>query len=80
MQLKKKIAGRFSSEVAYKILTQVQFKTNHDDSFITALVLNRHYLESVRTEGLGNRQADNLSKSQITYLSEQLEAVYGVNG
>lgn len=80
MQLKKKIAGRFSSEVAYKILTQVQFKTNHDDSFITALVPNRLYLESVRTEGLGNRQADNLSKSQITYLSEQLEAVYGVNG
>ncbi len=40
MQLKKKIAGRFSSEVAYRVLTQVQFKTNHDDSFITVIIPN----------------------------------------
>jgi hypothetical protein len=64
MQVRKKIAGRFSTEIAYKILTQVEFKTNYENSFITALVPNRL----------------NLSERQIATLSEQLEAVYGVNG
>ena len=64
MQVRKKIAGRFSTEIAYKILTKVQFKTNYDNSFITALVPS--YI--------------NLSERQIATLSEQLEAVYGVNG
>jgi DNA-binding MarR family transcriptional regulator len=64
MQVRKKIAGRFSTEIAYKILTKVEFKTNHDNSFITALVSNRLAL----------------SARQIATLSEQLEAVYGING
>ena len=64
MQLKKKIAGRFSTEVAYKILTKVKFKLNQDNSFITALIPNQLAL----------------SERQKAYLSEQLEAVYGVNG
>lgn len=64
MQVKKKIAGRFSTEIAYKILTKVQFKTNHDNSFITALIPNQLAL----------------SERQIATLSEQLEAVYGING
>ncbi|ODA36640.1 hypothetical protein A8V33_04000 [Rickettsia sp. wb] len=66
MQLKKKIAGRFSSEVAYKILTKVKFKLNPDNSFITALI--------------PNNLAAILSERQIATLSEQLEAVYGING
>ena len=41
MQLRKKIAGRCSTELAYKILTQVQFKTNHGNSVVAALVPNR---------------------------------------
>ena len=64
MQVKKKIAGRFSTEVAHAILTQIEFKTNHDNSFITALVPNHLAL----------------SERQIATLSEQLEAVYGING
>lgn len=64
MQVRKKIAGRFSTEIAYKILTRVEFKANHDNSFITALVPNHLAL----------------SERQIATLSEQLEAVYGVNG
>jgi hypothetical protein len=64
MQVRKKIAGRFSTEIAYKILTEVEFKTNHDNSFITALVPSRL----------------NLSERQIATLREQLEAVYGING
>ena len=64
MQLKKKIAGRFSTEVAYKILKKVQFKTNHDNSFITVLVPNHLAL----------------SERQIATISEQLEVVYGING
>lgn len=64
MQVRKKIAGRFSAELAYKILTMVEFKTNYDNSFITALIPNRL----------------NLSERQISYLREQLEAVYGING
>ncbi|MCX4084720.1 hypothetical protein N7281_07900 [Rickettsia hoogstraalii] len=64
MCIKKKIAGRFSTEVAYKILTKTQFKTNHDNSFITALVPNHLAL----------------SERQIETLSDQLEAVYSVNG
>nr|ADD74118.1 chromosomal replication initiator protein DnaA-like protein [Rickettsia felis] len=64
MQVRKKIAGRFSTEIAYKILTKVEFKTNHDNSFITALVPNQLAL----------------SERQIATLSEQLEAVYGING
>jgi DNA-binding MarR family transcriptional regulator len=64
MQVRKKIAGRYSSEIAYKILTSVEFKTNQDNSFITALVPNHI----------------NLSERQIADLSEQLEAVYGING
>jgi DNA-binding MarR family transcriptional regulator len=63
MQVKKKIAGRFSTEVAHAILTQIEFKTNHDNSFITALVPNHLAL----------------SERQIATLSEQLEAVYGIN-
>ncbi|WP_017443562.1 DnaA N-terminal domain-containing protein [Rickettsia gravesii] len=64
MCAKKKIAGRFNSEVAYKILTQVEFKKNHDHSFITALV----------PSSIG------LSERQIEILGEQLEAVHGING
>lgn len=64
MQLKKKIAGRFSTEVAYKILTKVQFKTNHDNSFITALIPSLL----------------DLSERQTKILGEQLGAVYGING
>ena len=64
MQVRKKIAGRFSTEIAYKILTKVEFKTNQDNSFITALVPNHI----------------NLSERQETTLCEQLEAVYGING
>lgn len=64
MQVRKKIAGRFSTEIAYKILNEVEFKTNHDNSFITAIVPNHLAL----------------SDRQIATLSEQLEAVYGVNG
>ncbi|WP_121543471.1 DnaA N-terminal domain-containing protein [Candidatus Rickettsia colombianensi] len=65
MQVKKKIAGRFSTRHAYEILTQVEFKTNYDNSFITALIPS---------------QLDDLSERQIEILSEQLEAVYGMNG
>lgn len=50
--------------MAYEILTQAEFKTNHDNSFITVLV--PHQLA--------------LSERQIATLSEQLEAVYGING
>lgn len=64
MQVRKKIAGRFNTNVAYEILIQVEFKTNHNNSFITALVPNQLAL----------------SEKQIEYLSEQLEAVYGING
>ncbi|KJW03735.1 dnaA N-terminal domain protein [Rickettsia argasii T170-B] len=64
MQVRKKIAGRFSTNVAYEILTQVEFKTNYDNSFITALIPS--HLD--------------LSERQIEILSEQLEAVYGING
>ncbi|KJV99908.1 dnaA N-terminal domain protein [Rickettsia amblyommatis str. Darkwater] len=64
MQVKKKIAGRFSTEIAYKILTQVEFKTNYENSFITVLIPNNL----------------DLSERQIEILSEQLEAVYGING
>ncbi|MGX6959670.1 MAG: DnaA N-terminal domain-containing protein [Rickettsia endosymbiont of Pentastiridius leporinus] len=64
IQLKKKIAGRFSTEVAYNILTKVQFKLNHDNSLMLALV-PKHL---------------DLSERQIEILSEQLEAVYGING
>ena len=64
MQARKKIAGRFSTEIAYAILKEVEFKTNHDNSFITALVPSHL----------------NLSERQIAILCEQLEAVYGING
>ncbi|WP_040614936.1 DnaA N-terminal domain-containing protein [Rickettsia endosymbiont of Ixodes scapularis] len=64
MCVKKKIAGRFNSDVAYKILTGVEFRTNQGDSFITALIPS--HLD--------------LSDRQIEILSEQLEAVYGING
>ncbi|EER20865.1 MULTISPECIES: DnaA N-terminal domain-containing protein [spotted fever group] len=64
IQLKKKISGRFNTEIAYKILTQVEFKTNQDNSFITALIPS----------------SLDLSEKQIEILSEQLEAVYGING
>ncbi|MFP3013043.1 MAG: DnaA N-terminal domain-containing protein [Rickettsia sp.] len=64
MQVRKKIAGRFSTELAYKILTRVEFKTNHGNSVVAALVPNRL----------------DLSERQIEVLSEQLEAVYGING
>jgi DNA-binding MarR family transcriptional regulator len=64
MQVRKKIAGRFSTELAYKMLTEVEFKTNQDNSFITAIVPNHLAL----------------SERQIATLSEQLEAVYGING
>ncbi|GAA5252531.1 hypothetical protein KNCP2_08190 [Candidatus Rickettsia kedanie] len=64
MQVRKKIAGRFSTNVAYEILTQVEFKLNPDNSFITALISNRL----------------DLNTRQIECLSEQLEAVYGING
>ena len=63
-QVRKKIAGRFSSEVAYAILTGVEFKLNPDNSFITALIPSHLAL----------------SERQIATLSEQLEAVYGMNG
>nr|AKS10311.1 DnaA-like replication initiator protein [Rickettsia endosymbiont of Ixodes pacificus] len=62
--VRKKIAGRFSTEVAYKILTQVEFKQNHDNSFVTVLIPNHLAL----------------SEQQIEILSQQLEAVYGING
>ncbi len=64
MQVRKKIAGRFSTEVAHSILTQVEFKISLNDSFITALIPS---------------QLD-LSERQIVILSEQLEAVYGSSG
>ena len=64
MQVRKKIAGRFSTELAYKILKEVELKTNNDNSVILALVPN-HFA---------------LSERQIADLSEQLEAVYGING
>lgn len=64
MCVKKKIAGRFSSEVAYKILTKVEFKLNPDNSFITALIPSSLALSERQTE----------------ILSDQLEAVYGING
>ncbi|AAY62256.1 unknown (plasmid) [Rickettsia felis URRWXCal2] len=64
MQIRKKIAGRFSTNVAYEILKEVEFKTNNDNSFILALVPNQLAL----------------SERQIATLSEQLEAVYGING
>lgn len=64
MQVRKKIAGRFSTNVAYEILTQVEFKTNHGNSVVAALVPNRL----------------DLSERQIATLGEQLEAVYGING
>lgn len=64
MCAKKKIAGRFSTEVAYKILTKVEFRQNHGNSFITALIPS--HLD--------------LSERQIATVSDQLEAVYGVNG
>lgn len=62
-QVKKKIAGRFSAKVAYEILTGVEFKTNYDNSFITALIPS---------------QLD-LSDIQVEHLKERLEAVYGKN-
>ena len=71
MQVRKKIAGRFNTEIAYKILTMVEFKTNHDNSFITALIPNQLDLGEIQTESLSERQ--------IATLSEQLEAVYGIN-
>ena len=64
IQLKKKIAGIFSTEVAYKILTNVEFRTNNDNSFILALIPS--HLD--------------LSERQTEILSHQLEAVYGING
>ena len=64
IQVRKKTAGRFNTNMAYEILTQAEFKTNHDNSFITVLV--PHQLA--------------LSERQIATLSEQLEAVYGING
>jgi len=64
MQVRKKIAGRFSTELAYKILTKVEFKLNPDNSFITALIPSSLAL----------------SERQIEILSQQLEAVYGING
>jgi len=64
MQVKKKIAGRFSTKIAYAILTGVEFKLNPDNSFITALIPSSLAL----------------SERQIVTLSEQLEAVYGING
>jgi hypothetical protein len=64
MQLKKKISGRFATELAYKILTEVELKTNHDNSFMLALI--PYHLD--------------LRERQIADLSEQLEAVYGING
>ncbi|ALN41907.1 hypothetical protein ASQ44_07455 (plasmid) [Rickettsia rhipicephali] len=64
MQVKKKIAGRFSTNVACSILQQVEFKINHDNSFVTALIPS----------------SITLSERQIEILSEQLEAVYGING
>ncbi|MCC8418822.1 MAG: hypothetical protein LN590_04575 [Rickettsia endosymbiont of Glossina mortisans submortisans] len=66
MQVRKKIAGRFSTNVAYEILIQVEFKTNQDNSFITTLV--------------PNNLAAILSERQKEALSDQLEAVYGING
>ncbi|AFC70376.1 hypothetical protein [Rickettsia amblyommatis] len=64
MQVRKKIAGRFSSKTAYEILNQVEFKQNSDNSFITALIPS----------------SLDLSERQIEILREQLEAVYGMNG
>ncbi|CAN7976260.1 unnamed protein product, partial [Ixodes persulcatus] len=72
MQVRKKIAGRFNTNVAYEILTQVEFKTNHNNSFITAIIPKRLDLGGIQTESLSERQ--------IEILSEQLEAVYGING
>jgi hypothetical protein len=63
MCVKKQIAGRFSTELAYKILTGVELKTNSHNSFITALIPSSLAL----------------SERQIATLSEQLEAVYGIN-
>ncbi|AFE50349.1 hypothetical protein MA5_00480 [Rickettsia prowazekii str. GvV257] len=41
MQVRKKIAEKFSAEVVYEMLTQVEFKTNHDNSVFIVLVPNR---------------------------------------
>ncbi|AFC70403.1 chromosomal replication initiator DnaA (plasmid) [Rickettsia amblyommatis] len=64
MQVKKKIAGRFSTSIAYSILTQVEFKISANNSFITVLIPSNLAL----------------SERQIEILSEQLETVYGMNG
>lgn len=64
MQLKRKIAGRFNTRLAYEILTQVEFRTNFDNRFVTALIPSKL----------------TLSDRQIEVLNEQLEAVYGKNG
>ncbi len=74
MQLKKKIAGRFSTEIAYKILTKVEFKTNHDNSFITVIIPNRLELGSVRTERLSNRQQKALNEKQAENSSNRQTA------
>ena len=66
IQVRKKIAGRFSTDIAYKILTQVQFRTNHGNSVVTALVPN--HLAAI------------LRERQKEALNDQLEAVYGING
>ncbi|WP_235364379.1 DnaA N-terminal domain-containing protein [Rickettsia felis] len=63
MLVKKKIAGRFGTKTAYEILTQVEFKTNAHNILITALIPSSLAL----------------SERQIEILSQQLEAVYGVN-
>lgn len=63
MQVRKKIAGRFSTKLAYEILTQVDFRVNLDNSFIAALI----------PRGLA------LSELQTEALRQQLEAVYGKN-
>ncbi|AFC71700.1 DnaA N-terminal domain-containing protein [Rickettsia australis] len=64
MQVRKKIAGRFSTEVAYQILKQIEFKTSNDNRFITAIIPNQPAL----------------SERKIEILSAQIEAVYGNNG
>lgn len=63
MQVKKKIAGRFSPKTAYEILTQLEFRTNTNNSIVTALIPS----------------SLTLSELLIEILSEQLEAVYGRN-
>ncbi|GAA5253113.1 hypothetical protein KNCP2_14030 [Candidatus Rickettsia kedanie] len=64
MQVRKKIAGRFSTEVAYQILKQIKCKTSNDNRFITAIISNQPAL----------------SERTIEILSEQIAAVYGNNG